>query len=297
MLIAIDHGNYAVKTNNTIFISGITEYPVKPPLALDIIEFEGSFWTLTGSRITYQRNKTRDNRFFILTLFAIVKELMEIGELSSGIDIDLAVGLPPEHFSMLREDFTNYFKRNNVKFIYNDEPISLNIRNVFTYPQAYAAIVPQSRRLEDIPRLFIVDIGGYTSDVLLLRNGKPDLLFCRSLEMGIIDMNNAIIGKINARYDIKIEDDHIAEILQGKNTLLPDHAAIAVYEMAKAYANDIIDKLRELQADLRANPSVFIGGGAALFRRYIENSDMVVKSDFIPDLRANAIGYTMLAQS
>lgn len=33
------------------------------------------------------------------------------------------------------------------------------------------------------------DIGGYTTDVLLLKNGKTDLQFCRSLETGIITMN------------------------------------------------------------------------------------------------------------
>jgi plasmid segregation protein ParM len=26
--------------------------------------------------------------------------------------------------------------------------------------------------------MFVIDIGGYTTDVLLLRNGKPDLQFC-----------------------------------------------------------------------------------------------------------------------
>jgi plasmid segregation protein ParM len=57
----------------------------------------------------------------------------------------------------------------------------------------------------------------------------------------------------------------------------------------------ILDKLRELQVDLRSTPAIFIGGGAALFRPFIETSPMVVKSDFISDQRANAIGYGMLA--
>lgn len=32
MLIAIDHGNYAVKTPHFSFISGLTEHTVKPPM-------------------------------------------------------------------------------------------------------------------------------------------------------------------------------------------------------------------------------------------------------------------------
>ena len=59
----------------------------------------------------------------------------------------------------------------------------------------------------------------------------------------------------------------------------------------------IVDKLRELKVDLRATPAIFIGGGAALFRNFIESPPMVAHADFIPDQRANAIGYGMLANA
>ena len=93
MLIAVDHGNYAVKTVNFSFTSGLSEHSVKPPLASEIIEYNGSFWTLTGQRISYMRNKTRDERYFILTLFAIARELEKAGNFDSLLDIELAVGL------------------------------------------------------------------------------------------------------------------------------------------------------------------------------------------------------------
>lgn len=79
-------------------------------------------------------------------------------------------------------------------------------------------IVPQAARLKEIPRTFIIDIGGFTTDVMLLRNSVPDMQFCRSLEMGVIHMSNDIIGRVNAMYDMKIEDDHIVDILQGRST-------------------------------------------------------------------------------
>lgn len=43
------------------------------------------------------------------------------------------------------------------------------VQQVFVYPQAYAAVVPQAEKLRETPRTFVVDIGGYTTDVLLLR--------------------------------------------------------------------------------------------------------------------------------
>ena len=55
---------------------------------------------------------------------------------------------------------------------------------------------------------------------MLLRNSVPDMQFCRSLEMGVIHMSNDIIGRVNAMYDMKIEDDYIVDIIQGRSTTL-----------------------------------------------------------------------------
>ena len=51
MIIAIDHGNYAIKTVNHSFIAGVSEHTVKPPIADEILEYDGKYWTLTGNPI------------------------------------------------------------------------------------------------------------------------------------------------------------------------------------------------------------------------------------------------------
>lgn len=297
MLFSIDHGNSAIKTTNFVFSSGLAEYPVRPPLQTDVLEFGGKFWALSGQRISFMRDKTRDDRFFILTLFAIALELRKMGQLPPMVTAELAVGLPPEHYGTLRDKFANYFKRGAVQFVFNGTPICLVVQQVFVYPQAYAAVVPQAERLRETPRTFVIDIGGYTTDVLLLRTTRPDMQFCRSLEMGVIDMDNAIIGKVSALHDIQVEDDHIADIIMGRRSILPEDVQDTVFAETKNYAALILDKLRELKVDLRATPAIFIGGGSALFRRFIESSPLVASADFIPDQKANAIGYGMLANA
>jgi len=293
MLIAIDHGNSAIKTSRFQFCSGLTDHLTRPPLAEDIIEYDGRFWTLSNTRIAYKRDKTRDNRFFILSLFAIVKELAAAGPLKPLNTIDLAVGLPPEHYGNLRDGFARYFKKTcPVHLTYNDTKLCITIRHVFVYPQAYAAVVPQGARLAQQPLLFIVDIGGMTTDVLLLRSGKPDLEFCRSLETGIITMQNQLIGKVNSLHDMIIEDGHIAAVLRGGETILPAEVQQTIRAAAQRHADTILDKLRELQVDLRSNPAVFIGGGALLLREHLER---VGKAEFITETNANAVGYKMLA--
>jgi plasmid segregation protein ParM len=228
-------------------------------------------------------------------LFAVARELKSRGELPPYAEIDLAVGLPPEHYSVLKDRFARYLKCEATGFTYNGTPLCLSIRRVFVYPQAYAAVVPQSRLLRNAMRMFVVDIGGYSTDVLLLRNGRPDLEFCRSLELGVITMNNDIIGKVSARHDMKIEEEHIAAVVPGMETILPDDVTKTVREYAAVHSATIINKLRELNVNLRSNPVIFTGGGAALFRPYLENSSMIAKAEFLPDPKANAVGYEMLA--
>ena len=297
MLIAIDHGNHACKSVHFNFVSGLAQHSVRPPMADEVLEYKGEFWTLSGQRLPYRRDKTRDESFFILTLFAIAKELAFAGPLPSAEKVDLAVGLPPEHYGLLKDKFRDYFKRNqSVQFIYNDKPITIMIRDVFVYPQAFAAIAPQKSQLKHHLRLFLVDIGGYTTDVLLLRQGKPDMQFCRSLETGVITMNNDIIRRVGALHDMQIEDEHISAVLAGKETILPEEVKDTIRKSAEQHAINILNQLRELKVDLRSNPAVFIGGGSALFRDYLEKSPLVASASFVESVNANAIGYQAMAE-
>ena len=208
MLLGIDHGNYAVKTPQFDFVSGLAEHTVKPPMTDEILEYQGRYWTLSGKRLSYMRDKTKDDRFFILSLFAIAKELESREEYVPMEKIQLAVGLPPEHYGLLRERFGEYFKnRGLVEFVYGGKPYRIFIDRVMVFPQAYAAVIPKSSLIVKTVRVFVIDIGGYTTDVLLLRNGKPDLQYCRSLETGIITMNNEIVRKVGALHDMRIEEE------------------------------------------------------------------------------------------
>ena len=219
------------------------------------------------------RDKTQDDRYFILTLFAIARELERKGQYSPTERIQLAVGLPPEHYGSLKEKFAAYFKRGGpVKFTYKDRSYTIFIDQVMVFPQAFAAVVPRSSVVVKTLRLFIIDIGGYTTDVLLLQNGKPDLQFCRSLETGVITMNNEVIRKVSTKFDMKIEDEHISTVLQNRETYLPDEVKEEIFKAARLHANDILHQLRELQVDLRQHPAAALserigpGGQGGVYR-------------------------------
>ena len=84
MLIAIDHGNKNIKTAHHVFTSGLTESDTRPPFGDSVLQVGGKYYMLSEQRIPYLRDKTVDDRFFILTLFAIALELEEAEEANNG---------------------------------------------------------------------------------------------------------------------------------------------------------------------------------------------------------------------
>ncbi len=110
-------------------------------------------------------------------------------------------------------------------------------------------------------------------------------------------MNNEIIRKVNALYDLSIDDEHINAVLAGEPTILPDEVEATIKGEMKQHTQNVLDKLRELQVDLRSIPAVFIGGGSLLLRSFIEKSPSVVKADFVEDSNANAEGYLILGKA
>ena len=101
--IAVDHGNRNMKTCSQVFTTGLTIQDKKPARGEKFLFYEGKYYVLSENRIPYQRDKTQDDRFFILTLFAIVKELEENSQIQPEdvIQVDIPIGLPPKHYAEL----------------------------------------------------------------------------------------------------------------------------------------------------------------------------------------------------
>ena len=296
MLIAIDHGNKQMKTiHSRPFVSGLVE-SIARPFGSDILEYQGKFYTLSNQRIPYKRNKTEDDRFFILTLFGIAEELHlkeRYGE--EVVHVSLAVGLPPAHYGAQNQSFIRYFSnRGIVNFQYRDNPYTIYIEDVRCYPQAFAAAVTMMDRLLDKPRVLIVDIGGFTADYLMMRSGRADLSICDSLENGVILLYNRIRTKANSEFDILLEETDIDGILKdGESTYAPEVSSL-VEKLAQDFVNDLANSLRERMLDLMSGIVVFVGGGAILLRRQIEASGKVGNALFVEDINANAKGYEFL---
>ena len=298
MIISIDHGNKQIKTLNRTFTSGLYESESKPAFGEDVLYYNGKYYVLSEERIPYMRDKTKDNRFFILTLFAIAYEIEAAGKYSDSgtLDIKLNVGLPPSHYSGLYEKYEDYFRGPSrpISFTFREKPYSIFISEVNSYPQAYAAAMTVYGMIRDLPRAFVVDIGGFTADYLLLKKGNADLSVCDSLEHGVILLYNAIKSKVNADFDLLIDESDIDSIIKEEKHCFPQEIVHLVDKMAAAFVNQLLGKLRERLIDLRVGRTIFIGGGSILLRKYIESSAEVSGCIIIDDIAANEKGYDLL---
>ena len=220
VLISVDHGNKSIKTPNTLFTSGLISSEGLQGFKTDYICWNGRYYTLTEQRISYLRDKTEDERFYVLTLFAIAKELerRKAAETLDPIDITLLIGLPPAYYEQLHSRFEQYFlrRREAIDFEYNGKYYSIRISKVLSYPQAFAAAVTQYSTLKTYSVAYIIDIGGFTIDVLKLRNGRPDLAVVESFEKGVITLYNSITSKCNALYARILEDCDIDEVIRNQ---------------------------------------------------------------------------------
>ena len=292
LYIGVDHGNRQVKTVHNTFISGIIKSSTVPPGMKDVLEYNDMYYSLSSKRLPYKIDKTVDEDFFILTLIAIAEEIFSRKLPGSTFDAALGVGLPPQHYSRQKDRFGKYFTdKGRIEYRYKGRQFRVCITNAKVYPQAYAAILPRYAEICAIPKLFIIDIGGYTTDVLLLRYGRPDMQVCYSLELGTIKLYNDIINKITSDTDILLDETHIDDILIHNASDYPAQIISTICSCAEEYAASIVNQLRELECDLRIDRSRFCGGGSIMLKPYLIKTGRVPRAEFSTELNENAAGF------
>ena len=299
MRISVDTGNKQIKTPHCIFPAGLMEHDRKPEFGTDVLAYNGKYYTITNKRIPYMRDKTQDDRYFILTLFAIGYELQSQGIEGSDeiLAIDLLCGLPPAHFGSLSSAYETYFSRGVIDFSLNGQVFHIMICKVSVFPQAMAIIARQLKIIQSHSHVLVIDIGGYTVDVLQVINGQLDLSVCDSLEYGTIKFYNKVISEINSRYDMMLDETYIdAVFLDPQHCSLKEPIRNRILQMAQDYVNDFLNHLREQGFLLKSNYVIFAGGGSVLFSSFIQQSRELDEYTILDDVAANAAGYEILAQ-
>lgn len=326
MIIGVDTGNRMIKTAYAEpFSAGLNHhFDSEPFLTKEFLEKDGQYYTFSLEQNSYKHDKTADDTYYLLTLAAVAREIIIRDEMKrqgkSGFnhdvslfsavqkaqkrnssfneEISLAVGLPPKDMKKLKNSFQKYFLKDKqeVSFSYYNIPFRITIKEVFVFPQGFSAIIPPdiNKEVKQYSQAYIIDIGGYTTDIGRLLQRQFDNNFFESLDFGFIQFFNILKGELREEFGVsKVTITMIEDCLKGTTTGNKDVDNFVSHQ-ADLYSKKIVEQLKEI-LEFKFYVPVLIGGGTTAFqeylRKYIEKDDLVIVSD----IRANAIGYEIAA--
>ena len=306
--IGVDVGNYDTKSAHTTIPGGYTVSSVALPSSDEYIYYNGSYYYPSENRFPYRMDKTSDERAKIFTMFGIAKEILSKprpgkspAETAAGVrEINLGVGLPPAHFATLKDKTHDYYIKemgSGISFTYNDIQFSFKINNVYVFPQDWTAVAMNARSYQLIQDyiggvVYAIDIGGMTVDYIPIIKGKPDMSNADSIEKGINKMYDSICTMVMRTTGHPITAFNIEQVLNDKNSVLPEQTKNLIKEETGNWAKKIIDDLRAKGMDLWANPGIFLGGGSLLLKNYLKRDGLLEHSIFIESANVNAKAYT-----
>ena len=303
-IISIDHGNRLCKTTREVFPSSFLEDGYLPSIGGDVLKYNGKTYTLVDQILPVQNDKTEDGRYFVLTLFAIGKELANEAEMMNKLTpndyfkIELLIGLPLQHYEVYKDKFRRYFsdRMDIIRFELNGRKYSIRIAGAHVFPQAYSAAITVCNQLEDSRIVNIVDIGGFTVDCLQLNNFKPNMALCTSLYWGVNTLFQSINEQSRAQGGRDISTCIIEGVLKGDPSDLATYSESRINAMTSAalvHANRMLAEIAQKGFDLEEDKTVFMGGGSILLKEYILKANKAKKPVFIDDVHANAKGYNL----
>ncbi|NSD75595.1 ParM/StbA family protein [Faecalicatena fissicatena] len=291
MVIGIDHGYYAIKTKQVCFPTGIIRYEYEPYTMQNVLQYQGEYYVCGTGRQTLVKDKTANDNYYLLTLAALAQEIRKRkGERTAKVV--LAAGLPLTGFGREKQKFKEYlFQKQLIRFLYEGERYEIQIEDVKLFPQGYSALALYPEYLKDEPSVLLVDIGGWTVDLMRLDNAVPNAATCRSLELGVIRCIDEILEQVRRNTGLSITETQVERILQGKSCSMPAEVVSLIEKQGRLYIEKILSAITEAGFDLRAVPSIFMGGGAAIFQHRVSTQDRLCRPIYLTDIHANAAGY------
>ena len=294
MSIAVDVGNYQIKTSeNILFDSKVTTEKFFGTDA-DKLTLSNKTYYLGEGNLEIEARKFDKENFLPLLLGAICK--------STDADvIDLALGLPIIQFKdkQTRAELINMLQGNSYKVIYNNIPSTKVIRSVQVFPEGISGYLYLKNKglLNDVGYrdAILIDVGGKTTDIALIKNNKATLP--TSVNVGTIDIYYSIAKALRERYyDAKIDVEKIQDYLDKGFYYKGEKQDITfAINTTKVLFKQIYDELK-INYSIETEAVVVIGGGAKIlgsaFKKNIPG--IIIMENIDRDVFSNAKGYKML---
>lgn len=291
--IGVDIGSCNLKTNTGVIIpSKITKGAHMFNGEFEV-EFNDELYTIGEGDYDTTLDKTKKEYFLPILCLGLA--------LSTKEDfVRLVVGLPLNQYKNNKDDLLNIINDNKIlEFKLNGNNRIIYITEAEVFPEgiaAYYSLSVEERNLMKDRDIIIVDIGGRTTDIALLKAGeKRAISKTTSLECGMINIYHDVISDINARYTLGLELEDAERII--KNGLEVDGEKQDLTFIKDITKNSIDKVFKELNINYptRISPILVTGGGGKAFFRAIKKRYPTAKL-VENNILSNAIGYKRVGE-
>ena len=231
---------------------GISEYSHEPYTLQNTLEYGGKFFVCGTGRQPILRNKMENDNYYLLTLAAIAKEIQQRGA-KTECSVTIAAGLPLAGFGREKKPFREYLLRSSQPVSYRFEgiPYKVAIEDVKLFPQGYSAIALHPELIQNEPSVLLMDIGGWTVDLMRLDNNVPNAATCRSLELGMIRCIDEV--KEQVRRDVGLPTPRWSECWRESPAVWTRTPAVS--SQNRAASTPSVFSQRPWKRDLTSRPS------------------------------------------
>lgn len=293
--IGTDFGSCNLKTSTGIIVpSKVTKCNSNFFGAEYLVEFDNESYIIGEGEYDTVLDKTKKENFIPMLCLALGLSTKEQAtRVVAGLPIGQYKSKAKEKLEQIIQDHRMLnFKLNGVERHIIIENFAVTAEGIATY---YSLPGEQRRELKE-KDIILLDIGGRTSDIALLKAGKKRTIGQNtSLEVGMINIYKDVINEINSRHTLGLDIEAAEFIL--KHGLEVDGEKQDTEFIKEILMNNIKKVFKELNVSypVRTSPILVTGGGGEAFfkaikRRY-PTSIMVNNHMF-----SNAMGYKKVGE-
>lgn len=287
--IGIDLGNCNLKTSKKIIVPALITRGGNYLISTGYeINFNGELFIIGEGDYDTNLNKlSKENLLPMLCLAAGLSTKEEFIRVVLGLPINQYRSNKNKMLEIIEGNKVLNFKLNGLDRCICIEEASIFPEGVATY---YSLDIEKRKALVD-QDLIILDIGGRTTDIALLKAGKKrSVAKSTSLDVGMINIYNDMINEINSLYTLGLNIEDAEGIL--KNGLEVDGEKQDTSFIKNIVKNNIEKVFKELNISypVRTSPLIVTGGGGKSFFKSLKKR--YPTAQLVEDnLFSNAIGY------
>lgn len=275
MILAIDLGNYSIKTSEgIIFTSTFEEGKSNNPIGETTLNYNEEYYTMYKGNFDNTYNKSEKN-YIPNLLLAIYKSVPK-----DVHNLKLVLGTPVDNPGITLK-FKEELLGKTFKWSVNNHERIVTIDKFATVGEGISAFYALDKDIRKQP-VCILDIGGRTVNVAVFEKNKLQKKF--TISKGMIDLYDIIAAKENTNGK-RYKAEQIEDLL--KRGVIKD-----VVEEEKSFINYILNEVsRKVDLDLYHN--IYTGGGSKALEGHLRALGGTVMDNA---LFANCIGNKLIAK-